>query len=569
VTINPTSVIGSGFDTANGRVNIASFSAYDQTFQLTSSNPAVASVPSTATVSAGLLSGVFPITTSAVAAATTVTITATGDGVSQSVPFTVYPTGTAPSLSSVTVSPSSVAGGTAATGFVFLNGAAPAGGLVVPLSGDSNAVTVPASVTVPAGATSATFSVNTGAVTAATTATISATLGTTQSATLSVTPSPVPTLTLLSLTTQNVVGGASATGRVALSAAALAGGAVVTLTSDSPAVTVPASVTIPADAVAATFPVTTSSVSATIAATITASFGGTQQPIRLNVSPPQAGPVMASVSVTPTSVAGLTTATATVTLSGPAPAGGATVFVSDDSLAIDQNLAGIDITVPAGATSTSFTVGTYGVSAPMAGSILATYGGVTQSAVLTVNPTATATLSAVSLNPASVTGGNSSTGTVTLSAPAPSGGLVVTLGSNNTAAATVPASVTVPAGATSATFSVATKAVTASTGVVISATGGGVTRSATLTVNPATADTVSVTKVEYTVSKSMLLVEATSTSTSATLQVFVTSTNQLIGTLTNNGGGKYTGQFSWPTNPQNITVRSSLGGSSSKAVTLK
>jgi hypothetical protein len=47
------------------------------------------------------------------------------------------------------------------------------------------------------------------------------------------------------------------------------------------------------------------------------------------------------------------------------------------------------------------------------------------------------------------------------------------------------------------------------------------------------------------------------------------ATNQLIGTLTNNGGGKYTGQISWPTYPQNVTVRSSLGGSASKAVELK
>jgi hypothetical protein len=74
---------------------------------------------------------------------------------------------------------------------------------------------------------------------------------------------------------------------------------------------------------------------------------------------------------------------------------------------------------------------------------------------------------------------------------------------------------------------------------------------------------------EYTTSKSTLLVEATSTSTSATLQVFQGPTNQLIGTLTNNGGGKYAGQFSWPTNPQTVTVKSSLGGSSVKAVTLK
>ena len=59
-------------------------------------------------------------------------------------------------------------------------------------------------------------------------------------------------------------------------------------------------------------------------------------------------------------------------------------------------------------------------------------------------------MSSVSLNPTSVTGGASSTGTVTLSSAAPAGGAVVTLGSSNTAAATVPGSVTVAAGATSA-----------------------------------------------------------------------------------------------------------------------
>jgi hypothetical protein len=49
----------------------------------------------------------------------------------------------------------------------------------------------------------------------------------------------------------------------------------------------------------------------------------------------------------------------------------------------------------------------------------------------------------------------------------------------------------------------------------------------------------------------------------------VTATGQLIGTLTNEGGGKYAGQFTWSSNPQNITVRSSLGGSASRAVILK
>src|SRR6266403_2081749 len=58
-------------------------------------------------------------------------------------------------------------------------------------------------------------------------------------------------------------------------------------------------------------------------------------------------------------------------------------------------------------------------------------------------PPGSPTLSSVALNPMSVTGGSPSTGTVILSGPAPSGGAAVSLSSDNTAAATVPASVTV------------------------------------------------------------------------------------------------------------------------------
>jgi hypothetical protein len=92
-------------------------------------------------------------------------------------------------------------------------------------------------------------------------------------------------------------------------------------------------------------------------------------------------------------------------------------------------------------------------------------------------------LSAVSMSPSTVVGGSPSTGTVTLTAAAPTGGVAVGLASN-TAAASVPESVTVPAGATSSTFAASTTAVTASTPVTITATAGAVTRTATLTVNP-------------------------------------------------------------------------------------
>src|SRR5829696_7671922 len=86
-------------------------------------------------------------------------------------------------------------------------------------------------------------------------------------------------------------------------------------------------------------------------------------------------------------------------------------------------------------------------------------------------------LAGVALNPASVTGGSTSQGTASLTGAAPSGGAVVTLSSSNTSAATVPASVTVPAGAFSAT-------VIASTSLTISGAFGGTSRNATLTVTP-------------------------------------------------------------------------------------
>ena len=97
---------------------------------------------------------------------------------------------------------------------------------------------------------------------------------------------------------------------------------------------------------------------------------------------------------------------------------------------------------------------------------------------------APSSLSSVSLSPSSVTGGTSSTGTITLTAAAPTGGAVVGLASSHTSTVTVPTSITVPAGATSAKFTAATSAVGASTMVTVSATYNGVAKSAVLTVNP-------------------------------------------------------------------------------------
>jgi uncharacterized delta-60 repeat protein len=75
-------------------------------------------------------------------------------------------------ISSLLFSPATVVGGTSSTGFVTLTSAAPVGGALVSFLNNSLALRVPASVTVPQGATTTTFSVSTSPVGADTTATV-------------------------------------------------------------------------------------------------------------------------------------------------------------------------------------------------------------------------------------------------------------------------------------------------------------------------------------------------------------------------------------------------------------
>jgi hypothetical protein len=103
--------------------------------------------------------------------------------------------------------------------------------------------------------------------------------------------------------------------------------------------------------------------------------------------------------------------------------------------------------------------------------------------VVASNPYFT-TLSGLSLDPASLVGGTSSTATVTLAGPAPPGGTVVSLISSSPSAM-VPASVTIPAGQTSTTAAVSTVPVSSSTTATIRATGAGSSGTASLTILPA------------------------------------------------------------------------------------
>lgn len=94
---------------------------------------------------------------------------------------------------------------------------------------------------------------------------------------------------------------------------------------------------------------------------------------------------------------------------------------------------------------------------------------------------APAALSSLSPGTARIRGGTSITYTVALSAPAPAGGALVSL-SSSSAVASLPASVLVPQGATSATFQVNTATVSRNATVTLTARAGTLTRTATLTV---------------------------------------------------------------------------------------
>jgi TIGR03790 family protein len=170
--------------------------------------------------------------------------------------------------------------------------------------------------------------------------------------------------------------------------------------------------------------------------------------------------------------------TATITLSAPAPMGGTTFNLSSDQPGAASVPA--SVIVPAGSSKATFPVTTSTVTAAAFVKISAS-GPVTLNNTLQVYPL----LGGISFSQSTVSAGQTITGTVLLNDRAPTGGALVTLSSSNTAVATVPASVTVPAGSAGAPFSIPTSIVSASTPTTISATYAGTTVTATLTAVPA------------------------------------------------------------------------------------
>jgi uncharacterized protein (TIGR03437 family) len=283
----------------------------------------------------------------------------------------------------------------------------------------------------------------------------------------------------LSFSPSYVTGGGIAALTITLNGVARSTGFPVSLqSSDNQEAQVPYLVTVRAGQASLQVAIPTSPVSAVETATITAQG----ETAALEIDPANALAV-SGLSVTPTSVLGGRNVTATVTLSGTAPAGGVKVGIASDNTAAQPPAT---VTVPFTASSATFSIPTSPVTNSQACNITATLGRSSQTAQFTAIPALQLVLASNS-----VVGGNGNTvtGTVIIADSAPLVGATINLQSSNSAAA-VPYGVNIPSGQNSASFTIMTGAVTAARTVTITATYGSLKQSATLTVNPPASPTL-------------------------------------------------------------------------------
>ncbi len=348
-----------------------------------SSDNGSATVPGYIYIPSGATTYSFLVKTSAVSSSTTATLSASIYVNNNNAKRPIPPQATAKlqilpaTVSSLVCAVPNVMGGANAEVQVGISGMAGPSGDVVTLSSSNGAVILPASVTIPSGASTMWFLAKTSKVTSTTKATLTATTGAvSKTASLTVTAAAV---TGISATPDAVTGGASVETTVTLGSPAGTGGTTVNLSSSNAAAPVPASVNVIAGASSYSFLIKTQGVTSSVSVTLTASVGSANATTKLTINPVG----IASVSVTPGSVKGGTSVEAVVTLNGLAPPGGAVVSLSSTSANI---LVPATITVPAGANHYSFAIKTTAVAGSAPATITAKLGNTFGTANVTVTP---------------------------------------------------------------------------------------------------------------------------------------------------------------------------------------
>jgi hypothetical protein len=276
-------------------------------------------------------------------------------------------------LLTATASPTAVTGGSTSIGTVTVSALSQTP-TTIDLSSTAGA-SVPASVLIPAGSTSASFTIQTDPVAANTKATIQATLGkASRSLTLTI---KAPALSAASFVPASVTGSNNASLTIALSGVAAAD-VVVSLSSSNPLVTPPATATIPEGQQSVTVPIPTGAVATKTPVSIKVTLGSATLTPSVTLLPA----TVASLSLSPTSVIGIYSVSGTVSLTGIASADTPIAVTSTNGVATIPS----PVIVPAGQSSVTFPINTSKVSAKTLATIKASLGTVTKSAALTVLP---------------------------------------------------------------------------------------------------------------------------------------------------------------------------------------
>ncbi len=424
-------------------------------------------VPSAVIVVTGANSATFSVSANAtIASNQSATVTASFNGGSANTTVSLV----APVLvSSLACNPTTLGQNASSACTVTLSQPAPAGGANVALSNTNSTLNVPASVTVAASATTATFTATTATVASNQSATVTASFN---GGSANTTVSLVAPVTVSSLACNPATLGqnASSTCTVTLSQAAPAGGANVTLSNTNSALNVPASVTVTAWATTATFAATTATIASNQSATVTASYNGNSANATVSLLAPV---LVSSVVCSPSTLGPLSSSACTVTLTSPALPGGAAAALSTTNSLLT---APASVVIGAGSSSAGFTLQAASFTVNQSGSVTAAYNNSTQTAPISLAaPVLVSSLVCASSGLMSL---GSSSCTVALSQPALNN-TTVSLGSSSLLIS-VPATVVVPQGATTATFNAGIGAIISSLTATITATLGGSSQTAAL-----------------------------------------------------------------------------------------
>jgi len=382
-------------------------------------------------------------------------------------------------ISKLTLSASSVTGGEKLTGTVTLSAKAQGTGFTVdlpPPGGAANVLAYQTTLTIPGGKTSATFPITTYPTATDFNVNVRAVLpGSGNHDVLSLLLIKAPVISAITVNPNSVTGGTSTSGTVTLTGAAAAGGVVVTLKGTNSTGVVPSTIIVPTGSASVSVPFTTKPVTAITTTTVKGTTGKASASTTFKVIPP----TLQAFTINPLSVVGGAHTTGSISLTGPAPAGGTKVLLSSSS----KSATVLPYITYGAGTSTGATidVATSEVTSRTTCKITATVGTASIGITITILPIG---IQSFTINPTSVQGGSTATATIALNGKAGTAGFPVKLSSDQSFAL-VPATKTIAAGLIGSAVTISTSKVATSGVANITLTDPtGVTYKATLTVNP-------------------------------------------------------------------------------------